>query len=176
MHRPKPRVANLLGAFSLATTDRIREAIAEVAPNAGESPAGLVSVATFLDGASIEELSRTLGLSHSATVRLVDKLEQGRLLERRRATDARAVAVASTKRGAQVAERIKEARSTALEELLHPLSSAEQVAFSRLLEKLLEGLATTGVNRGRICRLCDADACGHDTGCCPVTEAAERTP
>ena len=103
-----------------------------------------------------------LGLSHSATVRLVDKLERSELAERRSADDARAVAVAPTAEGIAIAERIQRARLDALSELLDPLTSAERKELARLHEKLLAGLVATGELRGRICRLCDAGACGHD--------------
>lgn len=165
------RQANLLGAFSLAVTDRVGAAVREVAPSAGEGPAGLVAAATFLEGGSIEDLSRVLGLSHSATVRLVDKLEERGLLERQGADDARSWAIVATESGDETARRILDARVTVLAELLEPLSPSERGELSRLLEKLLGGLASAGAGRKRICRLCDGDACGHETGHCPVTEA-----
>ena len=170
MHKLQ-RQANLLGALSLTVADRMREAASAPAPSAGEGPAGLVALATFMEGSSIEELSRILGLSHSATVRLVDKLERGDLVARRGADDARAVAVEPTPAGIDLAEEIQQARIGALEQLLDPLSPAERSELTRLHEKLLEGLVATGEPRGRICRLCDAGACGHDRGRCPVTEA-----
>lgn len=170
MHKSQ-REANLLGAISLAAADRIRASTAASAPNAGEGPAGLVALASFLEGGSIEELSRVLGLSHSATVRLVDKLEREGLVERRSGRDARAVAVVATDSGATIASSIQGARMQALDELLDPLSGAERAELARLHEKLLAGLASSGVSRGRICRLCDAQACGHEQGRCPVTEA-----
>lgn len=133
----------------------------------------MVAVATFLEGGSIEELSRVLGLSHSATVRLVDKLEDGGLVERHSGKDARAWAIVPTDDGAAIARQIQDARAAALTELLKPLSPSERTELSLLIEKLLGGLASSGARRGRICRLCDADACGHESGRCPVTEAPE---
>ena len=170
MHKLQ-RQANLLGALSLTVADRIRAAASASAPSSGEGPAGLVALATFMAGGSIEELSQVLGLSHSATVRLVDKLERSELAERRSADDARAVAVAPTAEGIEIAELIQRARLDVLSDLLDPLTSAERTELSRLHEKLLAGLVATGEPRGRICRLCDAGACGHDRGQCPVTEA-----
>ena len=117
------REANLLGALSLTVADRIRAAATASAPSSGEGPAGLVALATFMQGGSIEELSRVLGLSHSATVRLVDKLEGGELVERRIADDARAVAVVPTVEGVEIAEQIQGARLNVLTGLLDPLTS-----------------------------------------------------
>ncbi len=112
-----------------------------------------------------------LGLSHSATVRLVDKLERNGLVERRSAKDARAVAIVPTGDGIEIAAEIQRARLAALEELLDPLSGSERAELARLHEKLLGGVVAAGVARGRICRLCDGEACGHASGHCPVTEA-----
>jgi MarR family transcriptional repressor of emrRAB len=165
------RQANLLGAFSLAVTDRVGAAVRDVAPSAGEGPAGLVAAATFLEGGSIEDLSQALGRSHSATVRLIDKLELRGLLERRGADDARSWAIVATESGGETARRILDARVAVLAELLEPLSPSERGELSRLLEKLLGGLASSGAERRRICRLCDCNACGHESGHCPVTEA-----
>ena len=170
MHKSQRQV-NLLGAIALAATDRIRADVAAVAPNAGEGPAGLVVVASFLRGGSIEELSRVLELSHSATVRLVDKLEREGLVEKRSGRDARTVAIFPTDDGVAIADAIQGARMKGLDQLLDPLTGSERAELTRLHEKLLAGLASSGAFRSHICRLCDAHACGHERGRCPVTEA-----
>ena len=62
---------NLLGALSLAVTDRVAAALeAKLGVGANAGPA-LLSIGTR-QGESIDELSRVLGLTHSATVRIVD--------------------------------------------------------------------------------------------------------
>lgn len=165
------RQGNLLGTLALAVSDRLRSACAEEAGSGGEAPAGLVAVATFLSGGSIEELSRALGLSHSATVRLVDKLEAQKLVRRESGEDQRSVALVATDRGLHRTKRVLAARGSVLEGLLAPLSEAERVELTRLHEKLLAGLVVDGMAPTRICRLCDADGCGHESGRCPVTEA-----
>lgn len=165
------REANLLGALSLNAADRIRSAVSVWAPGAGEGPAGLAALATFMGGGSIEDLRQILGLSHSATVRLIDKFERSGLVKRRAADDARAVSIVLTAKGKRVASQIQEARTQALLEVLDPLSAKERTDLARLHEKLLAGVVASGERRGRICRLCDAGACGHVTGRCPVTEA-----
>jgi MarR family transcriptional repressor of emrRAB len=175
MHK-RQRQANLLGAVSTAVAGRIGSATVAVAPTSGEGPAGLVALASFLNGGSIEELSRVLALSHSATVRLVDKLERGGMVRRRAGSDARTVALVPTTKGATVAAEIQQARLEAVSELLDPLSASEREQLTRLHEKLLAGVVATGESRGRICRLCDEHACGHQRGRCPVTEAPAPKP
>lgn len=170
------RQANLLGTLALAVSDQLRSACAEEAGSGGEAPAGLVAIATFLSGSSIEELSRALGLSHSATVRLVDKLEGKELVRRESGEDRRSIALVATERGLQRSEQVLAARGLVLEGLLAPLSEAERIELTRLHEKLLAGLVVDGMAPTRICRLCDADGCGHESGRCPVTEAGRGRP
>jgi DNA-binding MarR family transcriptional regulator len=165
------REANLLGALSLAVADRIRVGAETQAQNGGAVPAALVALRTFLDGCSIAELSSVLGLSHSATVRLVDRLEERALASRRAGEDRRAVALHLLPAGRAAASAILTARTEAIEELLGGLPVAERRKLAELMEKLLATLVATGAHRGHVCRLCDPDACGHWTGTCPVTEA-----
>ena len=51
------------------------------------------------------------------------------------------------------------------------LGAGERRALTELHEKLLAGLASDRASARRLCRLCDADACGHERGTCPVTMA-----
>ena len=168
------REANLLGALSVAAADRIRARAETQAQNGGAAPAALVALTTFLDGCSIDELSAVVGLSQSATVRLVDRLEAQGLVSRRAAADGRAVAVRLLPTGRAAGSAILAARAEAVEELLVGLSAAERDTLAELMERLLAALVATGAHRGHICRLCDPDACGHWIGKCPVTEAGRR--
>lgn len=166
------RHANLLGTISLAIVDRIRDETANEAGSGGEAPAGLVAVATFMAGASIERLSEALGLSHSATVRLVDKLEGRGLVRRALGPNRRTVAVEATRAGRARAERVLAAREDSLDQALEALTVGERRELTRLHEKLLAGIVRAGGPPARVCRLCDARACGHEAGDCPVTEAS----
>ena len=144
------------------------------ASSTGESAAGTVAAATFLAGCSIEELSRSVGLTHSATVRLVDRLEARGELERRPGQDRRSVAVVATRKGKSRAARVLAAREAVLDEMLGALSKAERRELARLHEKLLAGVVRAGATTANVCRLCDAGGCGYDVGRCPVTEAARE--
>jgi DNA-binding MarR family transcriptional regulator len=170
----RAREENLLGSFSLAVVDRMLAASAERAGGGGEVAAGLVSAATHLQGASVEQLSRALGLTHSATVRLVDRLEASGDLARRPGGDRRSLSVVPTRRGAARAERVRSARFGVLGEMLGRLTPAERRSLASLHAKLLDGIVDSGAAPANVCRLCDADACGHHEGRCPVTMAADR--
>ena len=167
------REANLLGAVSLAVADRMRAAVEAGAGQGGSVPAALVSLATYLDGSPIDSIRGPLGLTHSATVRVVDRLVAAGLAERREGADRRSVAVELTPSGRAVAGQAAAGRAAALEDALAALDPGERAELARLHEKILATLADGRAAAGRICRFCDAEACGHEEGRCPVTRAAD---
>jgi MarR family transcriptional regulator, negative regulator of the multidrug operon emrRAB len=168
------RDANLLGALSLAVADRLEAAASAAAAHGGSGPAALTALATFLEGSSIDTMRKPLGLTHSAAVRLVDRLAVAGLVSRAAGEDGRSVAVFLTPAGRRAAAEVQDGRMRALAEVLAPLDAAEREQLTRLEEKLLAGLTSGRADAGRICRLCDAGACGHEVGRCPVTRAADR--
>jgi MarR family transcriptional regulator, negative regulator of the multidrug operon emrRAB len=172
--RAAARDANLLGAFALAVAERLETATREAAAHGGSAPAALSALDTFLDGSSIDAMRKPLGLTHSAAVRLVDRLAGAGLVRRAAGEDGRSVAVFLTPAGRRAAGRVRDGRMRALAELLGPLDESEREGLTRLHEKLLAALTWGRADAGRICRLCDADACGHEEGRCPVTRAADR--
>src|SRR3569623_1664930 len=91
-------IANLLGALSLAVMDRIEQGARDVVGRGGETPAALVVIG-YGQGMTNDQLRRILGLSHSGTVRLVDRLVSDQLVERRPAKDGREVALFLTATG-----------------------------------------------------------------------------
>jgi hypothetical protein len=86
----EPEIANLLGALSLAVMDRIEQGARDIIGRAGETPAALIVIG--YGRITNDKLRRILGLSHSGTVRLVDRLVSDRLVERRPGKDGREVA------------------------------------------------------------------------------------
>src|SRR5689334_2736128 len=84
----KLRTANLLGALSGVVTERLVQRLKRH-PNQTDSAAAALNVLTFWEGASNTELAKVLGLSHPATVRLVDRLEDAGLVEARPGRDKR---------------------------------------------------------------------------------------
>ena len=164
----------MLGSFSLAVTDRIRDHIAAAIGMPGEETSCLVAVATFAKGVSIRQLATLVGLSHSATVRLVDRLEDRGLVRRSTGRDRRSVAVEATSEGEAAAARVLKTRAAALADILSALSERERDELRALHAKLLDRVIELGSAPIRVCRLCDAQACGYPDGICPVTQAADR--
>ena len=155
------RQANLLGACSLAIADRLQ--------TTSES-AALVALHTFLGDTSVDGLAHVLGLTHSGTVRLVDRLQDGGLLERRPGSDARTRAIALTASGHAEARTVLAHREATLLALLEPLDGADREHLTAVLGRILAHVTEAGTPPGHTCRLCDPDACGHPETC-PVTQA-----
>jgi MarR family transcriptional repressor of emrRAB len=157
------RVANLAGALSVALAERLRD-------QSDSDSAALVTL--YERGAlRIEFLRRVIGLSHSATVRLVDRLSDEGLVVRLPGPDARSVSVCLRPRGRRRARSLRERREEALSGALAALDKRELAVFGRLTEKLLAQVTSDRWQARRICRLCDHEVCQSGAGC-PVDLAA----
>lgn len=163
------RTANLLGALALAVADRIEEVARTILNHAGETPAALVVIGYGL-GPSNDQLRRVLGLSHPGSVRLVDRLVSGGLVERREGRDRRAIALYLTDRGAACRERLLRGRLAAIAPYLSGLTDPEEDALAALLHKMLSSLDTTDLERCTLCRLCDDRVCTD----CPIPADFKR--
>ncbi len=86
MHYLRGRQTNLLGALALALVDRLNAALVQGANRNLSSAAALVFI-HGRPGETIDFLARVLGLSHSATVRVVDALSTLSSSERKQMTE-----------------------------------------------------------------------------------------
>jgi MarR family transcriptional regulator, negative regulator of the multidrug operon emrRAB len=166
------RDANLLGALSLAVAGGMLDGGPRAAELGPSGAPALLALSSWLDGGSIEQLRAILEITHSGAVRLVDRLAAAGLVERRAGPDGRTAALGVTAEGARAADEVRGERAAAIEAVLAPLDAADRERLERVLETLLGGIARGPAPPGRICRMCDAVACGHYEGRCPVTEAA----
>jgi MarR family transcriptional regulator, negative regulator of the multidrug operon emrRAB len=154
---------NLLGAFVLSVGDRVRRETEEAIGHTGASAAALVTIAQF-PNRPIEFLRQAIGLSHPATVRVVDRLVEQNLVRRRQAGPGPAVALTATAAGRRQARRILEIRQRVIADSLPELSSTESDALVSILEKGLRHLS--GSPGTTHCRLCDMTRCPRPD--CPV--------
>src|SRR5437773_985124 len=157
-------IANLLGALSLAVMDRIEQGAREIVGRGGETPAALVVIG-YGQGMTNDKLRRILGLSHSGTVRLVDRLVSDQLVERRPGKDGREIALYLTAKGAAARKDLLVSRISAVASLLDVLSPAEMKRLGTLIRELLARQDTSELDRFTICRMCDDGVC---TDCCPL--------
>ena len=164
------RTTNLLGAAVTALNDELEAATATAAEHGAAFPAALVSV-HWAPGLSIEQLRRILGLSHSGTVRLLDRLEREGAVKRKAGQDGRSVAVHLTAQGRRHMRTILDRRRSVMDNALELLAPPEQDQLRHLVEKLLASMTRDREHADHICRLCDEAAC--PIAACPVEGAAQ---
>lgn len=164
------RTANLLAAFAGEVTERV-DAELKTHPNQTDSSLAALNVIGFWDGITNAELAKALKLSHTATVRLVDKLESQGLVEAREGKDRRATYLHLTAAGKKSATPSLVARCAAVEPYLGALTAAEEAQLAGLLEKLIRPLATDDFAVSHFCRLCSFTACPGEQ--CPMHSASE---
>jgi MarR family transcriptional regulator, negative regulator of the multidrug operon emrRAB len=161
----RTRTGNLLGAVALGVGDRVLRAAEEAAGRSGARAAALATLAQWPSD-TIEQLRTCLGLSHSATVRLVDGLVADGLVRREQVGGGPAVRPRLTEAGRAEARRILAGRNSVLQSLVGVLSDTEVAALTGVLEQLLESMTSDFEAGELICRLCELDACPQDI--CPV--------
>lgn len=157
------RTTNLLGALALGISDRIKSVSKDVYDRSGESAPAIVIIG-YAPGISVEVLRQALDLSHPGTVRLIDRLGEDELVERRRAPDGRAVALHLTRKGKRVRQQLMDRRLETLEAALDGLGKEERSVLGDLVAKVLTNLPETEMAKHRICRLCSVRTCTE----CPI--------
>ena len=161
------RTSNLLGALAVALGDSLTEVTERGARHGAAAPAALVTI-TDEPGISIERLRGVLHLSHSGTVRLIDRLAADDLVERRSGPDQRTVSLVLTAAGEAAAAAVLAERQSVLDRALSRLTPAERRTLTPLVEKLLAGASAGRQSADHICRLCDTSVCPLSD--CPVLE------
>src|SRR5260370_23540891 len=111
------RTANVLGALALVISDRIDDAVSDAAGHSQTAATALSALYHFIDRPTVDRLGQVLGLTHSGTVRLVDRLEDDGWVVRGRGADGRSVAISLTARGRRAAALVAAARAAVLSEV-----------------------------------------------------------
>lgn len=164
----EPNIANLLGALSLAVMDRIEQGARDIIGRGGETPAALIVIG--YGPITNDKLRRILGLSHSGTVRLVDRLVSDRLVERRPGKDGREVALHLTTKGATSRKDLLTSRISAVASFVNVLSPSEGKRLGDLIRDVLSRQDTSEMDRFTICRLCDTGICSN----CPLPTTVSK--
>jgi DNA-binding MarR family transcriptional regulator len=165
---------NVIGALAVALGDRVRDATEDAAGMTGALPAALTSLHEWAGGRTVDTLAGGLRLSHSRTVRVIDRLEAEGLATRERdPADGRGVLIRLTPAGERAGAAVLAARERALVAALDGLTPEAVAALAGAAEQVLTRL-TDGRRAARgNCRLCASHDCGHHDGRCPVTRAAD---
>lgn len=154
--------ANWLGALAMAVADVQRQA-------GGESDSRMAALLTVdeFPGIDVRELAQGLGLTHSATVRVVDRLVADAMVTRSRGDgDRRRVAVVGTATGRRRAAALRRTRLQALDAVLAPLTPLQRSQFAGILDTLLRSSSRARSSARHICRFCAHSICTGSA--CPV--------
>jgi DNA-binding MarR family transcriptional regulator len=145
---------DLIGAAALAIGAAVG-AVLGLEP----SDAAALNVVLAEPGLSIRGLSHVLGLSHSATVRVADRLQLQGLITRNWAGPGRTMALEITDRGRQRALGTVARRTQVLQRATSGLTAAQRQSLTSLLQKVVLNLADDQAAIDRACRLCDQQRC-----------------
>lgn len=174
----RARLTNLAGAVGLDLTTTVDAAVLADEGLPPVEAAALTALANFAEGRSIDTVRSALALSQPGCARLADRLVERGLVQRRRATsDRRIVELHLTAAGRAKVEGIRRTRERVLRARLDVLTDRQAAQAERILA-LLAATLVPPLPEGsdvanRVCRMCDADACGHPDRC-PVTQALFR--
>lgn len=163
------KIENVVGAMAVALSDSLHFGTQAQAPEPGPAAAAIALLGNE-PGLTIEQLRRALRLSHPGTVRLVDRLAEEGLVERKASVeDRRAVALHLTSAGKASCTSILTARRASIAGALQSLDDGERETLGRIAEKLLGSLVQDANQAYQVCRLCDRQVCKA----CPVEGALE---
>ena len=145
---------NKLSALSLAITDSTFAGADNLAPTA---VAALMSIRDQ-EPLSVGDIARIVGLTHSAAVRLIDRLEKDWLVRRQRRV-GREVMVEITARGRRRAQQLQDARSAAVSEYLAVLTDEERLSLNAIIDRILHNRPETAPPVDQFCRMCRRGVC-----------------
>lgn len=131
-----------------------------------------------------EDLAQATGLTHSGAVRLIDRLVDADLVERRPGRDGRSLSIVLTAMGRALSRKVTVARATAIEAALDGVGGEDRRALLVLVETLIATVTAQrlgareygGEPAGWLCRLCDFASCGRPQVECPAANAAQANP
>ncbi|WP_075216903.1 MarR family winged helix-turn-helix transcriptional regulator [Mongoliimonas terrestris] len=163
MDTPLP---NKIAALALAISDDTLANSEDFAPTA---VAALISIRDQ-EPLSIGDIARIVGLTHSAAVRLVDRLEKDWLVRRQRRV-GREVMVEITARGRRRAQQLQETRMAAVDSYLGALSPEELGLLDQMVTRMIQRRTSGGNDLEHFCRMCRRGTCD-----CGLHDAAAQAP
>jgi len=164
------QTANILGTLAVVIQDRVEGAWQSTLDLSPMAAAAIVQT-EMEPGSSIEQVATRIGLSHSATVRVIDKLVERGLIEKDRARkDARQQSLSLSKAGKRVAEQLHAVRNDVTDSLLAGMDQGQVTALHQAVCRILNKAVTTNREGDVVCRVCDERRCTPDI--CPIQPAA----
>jgi MarR family transcriptional regulator, negative regulator of the multidrug operon emrRAB len=165
-----PRLANLVGALGLTLADAQQRVVA-AATGLAASEAAALNFVGQTPGCSIESVRTALAISHPGTVRVIDRLADRGLVQRKAGVDGRTRGLWLTPSGKDAWAGLNEARLAWLAAVIDRLGRTQRAQLESAVEDLLAVLTPGYDESEHMCRLCDLRACPQDR--CPVTLALD---
>ncbi len=159
------KIANLLGAVAGLVNNRLEEEL-RVHPNANSTASAALNVIGMFGVCSIGQLAKGLCLSHSATVRLTEKMELSGWVSRLAGEDKRVVNLELTEPGKKHLRDVLDTRLGTLKPIVSKLSATHQKQLEKILSLLIEDSVNSEMDAVSVCRLCDDKVCPEDD--CPA--------
>lgn len=130
------QIAMLLGRTAILKDRVLDKHLEDYAVTAAQFKVLIIAARWNIDTPA--ELCRYLALDSGSMTRMLDRLEQKFLIERRRsAADRRQVHIALTPEGQQLADRLPDIGAAAMNQLVGILERPELAELERLLRKIL---------------------------------------
>ncbi|OYT97703.1 MAG: hypothetical protein CFE49_00395 [Pseudomonas sp. PGPPP3] len=118
-------------------------------------------------------LSNVLELSHSAAVRVVDRLEGDGLLERQAKDNKKQVGLHISQKGIFLSDEILSLRGSIVAKLLSPLESQQLDGLADCARTVIAANVDQELDAYKTCALCDEEGCGIN---CPTAAVVSCLP
>jgi DNA-binding MarR family transcriptional regulator len=161
--------SNIVAAWAFALSDQLREEMRRLGLEQRDVEA--LTLVNTHDGSSVDWLRERLGLTHSGTVRLVDRLAQRELLVRGQ-TGGRTVPLHVTPAGKRLLRRWAHGRDRVVADVLGGLPETSRDVLVPAMSAVLQGTPRSRAQADATCRTCTWSACGRD---CPVNLSVPLT-
>lgn len=157
---------NQLAAFALSIDDGVNTALSERFDRPHSEIETLVSV-RHCDTFTVGWLGEVLNLTHSAAVRIADRLERDGLIRRTPQTNRRFVGLVLTPAGVVLADEMIETRQEVLQHIFEDVDDKLLLKTLPTVRRILGQNAGGKLTSYRRCRLCNEVMCGER---CPVQQ------
>lgn len=158
---------NQIAAFARGLNARIEEELESTFGRSLSELTALVSIQNC-DQFHIGWLAETLGLQHSSAVRVVDRLEQDRLISRLDKDAKKQVGLKISRSGATLARKVLALREQITEAYLASITEEQQKSLAQIIQPVIRSQTATSIGLYRHCALCDDGACTN----CPAGSEA----
>jgi DNA-binding MarR family transcriptional regulator len=168
------RAANLLGALALAVQEGLEASLLAKSDRLSLNAAAALQTVSEHPGIQPVELQLVLGTTHSACVRIVNRLQRARLVRRcPDPSDGRGTCLEITPEGMTRVRAFVRIRDDFTRSLVKHVPHCWLPRMTRVFELFLAVLTPDVRSALRACRHCNWGVCGVDPGApCPVVKAA----